>query len=350
MDNSGLSSKVEIHLSADNLPKLDTFSNTDPFAVLYMGPPGQLVEVGRSETIDDTQAPRWTTQIIVDFFFEEVQELRVEIYDRDSKAEDLGRHDFAGSAALSMGKLMGHQGHIICPLTGGKAKKKSTVTLHAEEVSTCADLVQLQFVCTKLDNRDGIFGASDPFVKLSRSNPDHPGTWKAVWQSEVIMDNHNPTFKPATVSVQQLCNGDYDRQILLQVFDWDSDGTHDLIGETTSNMRDLLNKYGHGHGGATWLPLINERKKKHGWRATVGRYKNSGRIKLALCNLVRRASMLEYIRGGTEINLSVAVDYTGAVISRVAPPPPDPPLVSNGCCGLHRIERRSQVRLVLALY
>ena len=92
-----------------------------------------------------------------------------------------------------------------------------------------ADLLQLQFVCTKLDNRDGLFGASDPFVKLSRGNPLHPGSWKAVWQSEVIMNNHHPTFRPATVSVQALCNGDYDRQGLLQVFDWDSDGTHDLI-------------------------------------------------------------------------------------------------------------------------
>jgi hypothetical protein len=312
MDDAGLSSKVEIHLSCDNLPKLDTFSNTDPFAVLYIGKEGHYREVGRTNTIDDTQFPRWTTQFVVDFFFEEVQNMKVVVYDRDSKAEDLAKQELCGSAELTMGKLMGHQGHIVLPLVGGKAKKKSTITLHAEEVSACADLLQLQFVCTKLDNRDGIFGASDPFVKLSRCNPNHPGIFKAVWQSEVIMNNHNPTFKPATVSAQALCNGDYDRQVLVQVFDWDSDGTHDLIGETLTNVRDLLNKYGHGHGSATWLPLINEKKKKRGWRATIGQYKNSGRIKLVLCNLLSRSTMLDYIRGGCEINLQVAVDYTAS--------------------------------------
>ena len=60
------------------------------------------------------------------------------------------------------------------------------------------------------------------------------------------------------------------------------------------------------------MPLINEQKKKHGWRASVGRYKNSGQVRLALCNLVHRSTMLQYISGGCEINLMVAVDYTGS--------------------------------------
>jgi hypothetical protein len=37
---------------------------------------------------------------LVDYFFEEVQEMRVDIYDRDAETQDLSKHDFAGTASF----------------------------------------------------------------------------------------------------------------------------------------------------------------------------------------------------------------------------------------------------------
>ena len=57
----------------------------------------ESIEVGavhiiRTETIDDTEDPDFTHQFELDYFFEEIQQMKVEIYDRDSKSEDLRKH------------------------------------------------------------------------------------------------------------------------------------------------------------------------------------------------------------------------------------------------------------------
>ena len=96
----------------------------------------------------------------------------------------------------------------------------------------------MQFAGLKLANKDGWFGKSDPFVTIDRSRED--GSWMRVWSSPVIMDNLNPTWAPSHIPMQALCNGDSARPILVKVFDWDSDGTHDFMGQCESSVDDLL--------------------------------------------------------------------------------------------------------------
>ena len=45
-----------------------------------------------------------------------------------------------------------------------------------------------------------------------------------VHKTEVIKNTLNPTWKPFTVQVRSLCNGDYDRLLKVECFDWDKDG------------------------------------------------------------------------------------------------------------------------------
>jgi hypothetical protein len=58
--------------------------------------------------------------------------------------------------------------------------------------------------------------------------------------------------------------------------------------------------------------VYNPAKKKSGFRATFGMYKNSGVLHVNRCIVEPRPSFLEYIRGGTSLNLVVAVDYTAS--------------------------------------
>ena len=55
------------------------------------------------------------------------------------------------------------------------------------------------------------------------------------------MDNLSPTWEPATVDVNALCDGDLDRKIQVAIFDWESDGKHDSMGqfETTGKTEDI---------------------------------------------------------------------------------------------------------------
>ena len=32
------------------------------------------------------------------------------------------------------------------------------------------------------------------------------------------------------ITTDRLCNGDFDRTLVFEVYDWDKDGSHDLIG------------------------------------------------------------------------------------------------------------------------
>lgn len=80
---SRLCSQVELFLSCANLPKLDRMSNTDAFVVVYLSGPGGAAgrEIGRTEVVKDSNSPEFTTQFKLDYHFEEVQNLRFDVYD-----------------------------------------------------------------------------------------------------------------------------------------------------------------------------------------------------------------------------------------------------------------------------
>jgi len=109
----------------------------------------------------------------------------------------------------------------------------------------------------------------------------------------------DPVWKPLLCSVAKLCNGDYDRPIFIECFDWDKDG-QDFIGSCQTTLKHLVdNKSGE-------FPLINPKNqsKKH--------YTNSGTLHFNNTQLVRSYTFLDYLVGGCEISLIVAIDFTGS--------------------------------------
>uniref|UniRef100_A0A8C1YPV5 Copine Va n=2 Tax=Cyprinus carpio TaxID=7962 RepID=A0A8C1YPV5_CYPCA len=103
-------------------------------------------------------------------------------------------------------------------------------------LSTSQDCATMQFCANKLDKKD-FFGRSDPFMVFYRSNED--GTFTICHKTEVVKNTLNPVWQPFTIPVRALCNGDYDRSIKVEVYDWDRDGSHDFIGEFTTSYREL---------------------------------------------------------------------------------------------------------------
>ncbi|CAM9570656.1 unnamed protein product, partial [Phaeothamnion confervicola] len=91
---------------------------------------------------------------------------------------------------------------------------------------------------TRLANKDGLFGKSDPFFVISRLTESNE--WQQVHKSEVVMDNLSPVWKAATVGMQRLCNGDRSRPIKFSIWDWDRDGAHDYMGSFETTAAGLL--------------------------------------------------------------------------------------------------------------
>uniref|UniRef100_A0A8C5I5K3 Copine-5-like n=1 Tax=Gouania willdenowi TaxID=441366 RepID=A0A8C5I5K3_GOUWI len=209
---------------------------------------------GRTEVIDNTLNPDFVRKYILDYFFEEKQNLRF---------------DFCCFLSFH------HRG-----IPG---KKCGIVILSAEELSNCRDSATMQFCANKLDKKD-FFGKSDPFMVFYRSNED--GTFTICHKTEVVKNTLNPVWQPFTIPVRALCNGDYDRTIKVEVYDWDRDGSHDFIGDFTTSYRELAR----GQSQFNVYEVMNTKKKMK-----KKKYVNSGTVTLLSFSLNAYAMALKAV-------------------------------------------------------
>ncbi|XP_049891793.1 copine-8 isoform X1 [Epinephelus moara] len=295
--------KVEITVSCRNLLDRDTFSKSDPICVLYTQGMGnkEWREFGRTEVIDNTLNPDFVRKFILDYFFEERQNLRFDLYDVDSKSANLSKHDFLGQAYCTLGEVVGSLGSRSEKALGGiPGKKCGTIIVKAEELNNCRESVMMQFCGNKLDKKD-FFGKSDPFLVFHRSNED--GTFTICHKTEVVKNTLNPVWQAFKIPVRALCNGDYDRTIKVEVYDWDRDGSHDFIGEFSTSYRELSR----GQSQFNVYEVINPKKK-----GRKKKYLNSGTVTLLSFLVDIEVTFLDYIKGGTQINFTVAIDFTAS--------------------------------------
>jgi hypothetical protein len=100
------------------------------------------------------------------------------------------------------------------PTPGGKAV--GTVTISGEELQACSEFLFLGLCGKHLANKDGFFGKSDPYYEVHKARED--GTWVPVYRSIFLKNTLNPSWPVAKkISVQSLCNGDYDRPLRIEV-------------------------------------------------------------------------------------------------------------------------------------
>ncbi|XP_027719839.1 copine-9 isoform X2 [Vombatus ursinus] len=301
-DRSVPATKIEITVSCRNLLDLDTFSKSDPMVVLFTQTRAsqEWREFGRTEVIDNTLNPDFLRKFVLDYFFEEKQNLRFDVYNVDSKT-NISKPDFLGQAFLALGEVIGGQGsRVERALTGVPGKKCGTILLTAEELSNCRDIATMQLCANKLDKKD-FFGKSDPFLVFYRSNED--GTFTICHKTEVVKNTLNPVWQPFTIPVRALCNGDYDRTVKIDVYDWDRDGSHDFIGEFTTSYRELTK----AQSQFTVYEVLNPRKK-----CKKKKYVNSGTVTLLSFTVDSEFTFVDYIKGGTQLNFTVAIDFTAS--------------------------------------
>ncbi|XP_029140669.1 copine-9 [Protobothrops mucrosquamatus] len=296
--------KVELTVSCRSLLDMDTFSKSDPVVILYIQETAdkEWREFGRTEVIDNTLNPDFVRKFVLDYYFEEKQNLRFDVYNVDSKTCNLPKSkDFLGQAFVALGEVIGSQrGRLERNLMGVPGKKCGTIVLSAEELSNCRDIVTMQLCANKLDKKD-FFGKSDPFLVFYRSNED--GTFTICHKTEVVKNNLNPVWQPFSIPVRSLCNGDYDRTVKIDVYDWDRDGSHDFIGEFATSYRELSR----AQNQFTVYEVSNPRKK-----CKKKKYINSGTVTLLSFTVQSEFTFVDYIRGGTQLNFTVAIDFTAS--------------------------------------
>ncbi|XP_066483153.1 copine-6 [Tiliqua scincoides] len=298
-------SRVELRVSCWSLVEREDAIKPDPCVVLQLFSDGQWNELGRSEVLRGSQNPVFAHVFALDYFFEEMQNLRFEVLDADGEeAEDVssGAGALLGTFECSLGQIVS-QTKVTKPLvlSNGEVAEKSTITIEAEEVSRTNEFVQLEFHGQELDDKD-FFSKSDPFLEIYKVNSKE--TEQLAWRTEVVKNNLSPHWQPFRISLQSLCSCDPDKSIRCVIYDHDSSGKHDYIGEFSTTFHEMLQA---SSGEEVKWECINHKyveKKKH--------YKNSGYIVLTQCKIEKVHTFLDYIMGGLQISFTVAIDFTAS--------------------------------------
>ncbi|XP_072532603.1 copine-4 [Salminus brasiliensis] len=299
--NSPCLTKVELRVACKGISDRDALSKPDPCVVLKMQSHGQWFEVDRTEVIRSSISPVFSKVFTVDYYFEEVQRLRFELHDISSNHNGLKEADFLGAMECTLGQIVSQRKLSKALLKQGNTSGKSSITVTAEELSGNHDYVELAFSAKKLDDKD-FFSKSDPFLEIFRVNDD--GTGSLVHRTETIMNNLNPVWKSFKVSQNTLCSGDQERELKCTVWDWDSNGKHDFIGEFQTTFKEMKAAL---EGKQIQWECINPKyqvKKKN--------YRNSGVVMLTQCKIIKMHSFLDYIMGGCQIQFTVAIDFTAS--------------------------------------
>lgn len=201
------------------------------------------------------------------------------------------RHDFLGEVSFVLGSVLTQPGGSLTSSLGSTSCK---VTIHAETISSDTQDVVLNITGKKLANKDGFFGTSDPYLVISRLNED--GSYLRVFQNEPVMNNLNPVFPSIVTTSQVLCNNDLYRPLRIEVYDWDSNGKSDFMGMVDTSLNQLTT--------TSTFDVIEPKKQEKSKK-----YINSGTLTIQM-TMKPRASLAQYIEGGLEISLMVAIDYT----------------------------------------
>mmetsp|Transcript_2477 Transcript_2477/g.3436 ORF Transcript_2477/g.3436 Transcript_2477/m.3436 type:complete len:570 (-) Transcript_2477:75-1784(-) len=317
--------KVKLSLTATRLPNVaGMFKGTsDPYAIVKISHPGSSPkELGRTEVIKNTLDPRWTRQFVFDHELGTPSFLSVAVFDRIPKETDKPM----GSAMIDVDSVLGSKGNL-------KAKKmKGGGVLYAKVMKHqgMGDF-NLQLRGIKLENVEGLFKKSDPFYEVWRREG---GGWDTVFRSKPVMESLAPIWPESKMDVALLCGGKLDAPIKIVIYDYERKGDHVLMGEFETSIQGLIAARAFAGAGdinsEDLASAFNVTKKgRETGQVCVLRADISG-LEDELSEKMKDAS-LEDKPAEAEAPAPAPVAYT---VDTFVPPPPKPTFVdyiSGGC-------------------
>ena len=212
-------------------------SKSDPMCVVYVQQQSSLAwqEYGRTEVLQNTLNPEFSTKVLIGYRFEEQQKLKFKIYDVDSNNPILENHDFLGETECSLGQIVSAKNFSI-PLILPGSQAKSQQMLHVSAEETGSNKEEIEFVVSGQDfKKSGIFSKPDPFLAIYKQD-NH-----LVYRSSFLKDNLNPRWPKFTIPMRSLrSDAGLDTKINLQVWNYNDDGSHKLMGEVQTTTRELM--------------------------------------------------------------------------------------------------------------
>lgn len=309
--------RVAIKVKASNLPQRNT-KHANAFCVLWEVPSGyaelgkpsalprpQEHEVGRTEVVRETQYPSFTERFEVDYKFEREQTFLIRVYDEDlGYTQKLSEHYYIGGYVFTLQELLGRPTHKIS--TQIDFESEASIVLQGLEVETARKFLEIRIAAHGLTTSDSVMSKNDPYFMVERYDYEDKA-WIPVWKSETVYSTHNPVWSTATLSLLALCGGDMEADI--RVTFWESHTLHEdqYLGCADTTIDDL--SY-HVPNTGVMFPIHIKRKYFFG---AGNKLQKTGRMQILKSGLVERPSFLQYLKGGCEFNLIVAVDCEAGI-------------------------------------
>lgn len=310
---AGASTQIELSLSASNLGDQEYFFKSNPIVVVYSSNDGALEEIGRTEVIVNSSSPSWNAKIILQYQFEVLQPLVFHIYDIDPQFHDvsekmlkLEEQQFLGEAICNLSDVVTKQNRLFTIKLGVSEQnlpnpsKFGELTVQAEESAGSKALMEMVFHCSDLEIKD-LLSKSDPFLLISRMSEN--GTPVPICKTEVRKNDLNPKWKPVILNLQQV--GSKESPLMIECFNFSSNGKHDLVGKIVKSVADLENLYHSGNGENFFVPASNAHDCH-----SMEVLKSQVYVEKYLEN--SRHTFIDYISAGCQLNLMVAIDYTAS--------------------------------------
>ncbi|OMJ92778.1 hypothetical protein SteCoe_4412 [Stentor coeruleus] len=292
-------SKLQLYISCRNLSNHLDYGGLDPFIEVYEKVNDENWDkLGTTEVVQGSLNPAFVTSFSLDYFFEENQMIKFMVYGSEDSENEATEYNLVGTCSCPIGQLVGTQGQTLALSIINESKKHSGYLIaRIEENSSNNDEVVLQFQGSNIEDVSSFFSPFEPFFYLYRVLPNSEKL--RIYMSE-YSHGTDPLWKPFTKKIQDLCHDDFDMKLLLEIYDYKTIGDHEYIGSTEFTLQKII------ENPKQKLELINPRKK------SKSKYVNSGFIYIVTCTIKKIPSFFDYIQGGCQISLEVAIDFTGS--------------------------------------
>jgi len=180
-------------------------------------------------------------------------------------------------------------------------KSLGTITIHSEEIKDLHQDACITFAAEHLDKKD-LFGKSDHYLEIFKFGIED-NKFYPIHKTEIVKHNLDPVWQQFTMPVANFCGGDFERPIKIQCWDHKSAHADALIGECTTTLSALAKTV----EKRVEFELIDPEQKQH-----KKHYVNSGILVVTKCSFIQHYTFLDYLYGGHELSVIVAIDFTGS--------------------------------------
>ncbi|CAM8984301.1 unnamed protein product [Rhodiola kirilowii] len=310
----GVSTWIELSLSASNLRVENAFTKCDSMVVLFTKRnDGSIEELGRTE-IQNSLSPVWNTKHAIIYHFEVLQTLVFRVYDVgtqfqnfDVKMIKLEELQCIGESTCLLSEIVTKLNRVltmdlVCKeeiSVPDQSHCPGKLSVRAEEPMSTKTSTEVTLRCSDLEYKD-LFSRSEPFLVVSKIAVD--GKVIPICKTDIMKNDLKPTWKPIYLNVQQV--GSKDTPLIIECLNFNSNGKHDLVGKVQMSLTDLEKLHSSGLGENLILPISAEQDQQNKILETqlfVDKYIES-----------TDSTFLDYLAAGFEFNLMVAIDFTAS--------------------------------------